>query len=1176
MNSNKDLKKLGIKIGKIENNQDNNDKNKIRPILGNPNNNNDDDKNKINPIFGNPNNNNNDDKNKVRPIFGNPNNNNDDDKNKINPIFGNPNNNNDDDKNKVRPIFGNPNNNDDDKNKVSPIFGNPNNNNNNDDKNKVRPIFGNNEIKPIKSPYYIDFSVYGKNPPIEIQVLKDIRAQNFRIKLDNKNQILSSDLSKYRITIKGAFVDFKFVKYENYSYFIPFDTKDYKSYKIKMYDLENIPIDIDKCSILLSNNKSYNLQNFIINIDLLNKNSTTVYVPEIGKNGKISMKKSTIIPNNKPQSNNKETVFIVPKKSAEELKMEQFTKIESSENLSNTNIKDLIYYLKEKSNNRKLNENDVTDFKNNLEIYDTNYLYENIFLNHTNYSTNAIAILLTIAPFFYTYPRFYNTSFPIIIIGVIGLLMCMNIIQSQYGVLLKNKQLANIFIVTVLLFYLIFFILLNKLNHLTLLFLSAGIVFMIMNYVLRIVISDPKRKFGFKRLQYNENNVTFTLFNPNIDKVCSEIKKRYALNMSSEQLYKYITSFEISEKDEKFVKTEFICNIIQPMLSVLVLFLMGSILSKAKDYKLLKSNMKLLEEELLKKSNPKMSFEQKEYEFLTSPLIGFTDLSNNVINNQYNYYLPKELNLHYIMESIIDEVNDKLIKEKSSHVYEKTLFNEKIIKNLDKHLRRFLRYIESEYLPITIEKKNNVEEEAKENDNKKYMYIKTLRKDNRYNLFDGTYNKIHDVLERYELINFNTSNIEDYFESIIGKNIKTKELKEVIKNSCKDYVFNNSNTLKEDDFKTKLIKNFYEFITKNELGNDVYEKYKVEKDFYTIEMEKISTELSSIENEMNKYNSYLSILPETHVDYQKYKSSYDNSRMKYDNQKSIFNEYKLKYDHIIQIFESISSKYVSKLESSNSTNKLINYIKDLHVDFSDNLFITLIQHIEENNKVVDLDDRNNALNSIKYKFKDIYDFITNEELFSSNEQNILIQIIEHKIKSLFITLYEPKIEYNKNNIILGNVTPDFIKNISNSLFSIIIKPISTWILLGKIMGSAWYCGKMAMNGINKDYTELIRNVEYDGHFSSIWKICSMGVDNVYYQEIISNHRELLVEKEKSMNPMSRGFHYLGAFLFFILFMALLNGYNNMVFGMSMYPLWTNLPALIVLLIILIIIYFVRK
>lgn len=1024
-----------------------------------------------------------------------------------------------------------------------------------------------NEKLTNQSPYYIDFSIYGKNPPIEIQVLKDIRLQNFRIRLDNGTQLLSSDLSKYRITINGEFVDFKYIKYENYSYFIPFDTTDYKTYKIKVYDLENVPLNIEKCNILLSNQKSYNFQNFIVNIDLLNKNANTVYIPIVDKNGKVSMKKNELVPNNKSISSNKETPFVIQKQTPEEKKIEEFTKLESNSDLSKTNIKDLIWYLKEKSNNRTLNENDIDEFKKKIEIYDTNYLYENIFLNPANYSTNAIAILLSCAPFFFTYPRFYNTSFPIIIIGVIGLLMCMNIIQTQYGVLLKNKQLANIFILTVVLFYLIFFILLNKLNHLTLLFLSAGIVFMMMNYVLRIVVSDPKNKFGFKRLKYNENNVTFTLFNQKIDKICTEIKKRYTLNMSSEQLYKYITSFEISEKDKKFVKTEFICNIIQPMLSVLVLFLLGSILSKAKDYKLLKSNIQLMEENLLtingKKSNQKMNFEQKEYEFLTSPIIGFTELSNNIISNQYNYYLPKELNLQYIMEKIIDEVNDKLIKEKSSHVYEKTIFNEKIIKNLDKHLRRFLKYVESEYLPITLKDKEDKED----------MFIKTLRKDNRYNIFDGTYNKIHDVLERYKLIDFDTSTIESYFESIIDLNKYKKDLQELIKNSCKDYVFNNLN-IGIEEFGNKLINNFNDFISKNELGNEVYEKYKVEKYFYTIEMEKNNSQLNIIQSEMDKYKSYLNILPENHIDYKKYEASYLSSKTNYDNQKSIFEEMKSKYNSIIQIFESITNKYASKLEESK--NELNKYIKELHIDFKDNLFVTLIQHIEENNQVVDLDERNNALNSIKYKFKDIYDFITNEELFSENEQNILIKIIENKIKSLFNTLYTPKIEYNKNNIILGNITPNFVKNISNSLFSIIIKPISTWILLGKIMGSAWYCGKMAMNGINKDYIELIRNVEYDGHFSNIWKICSMGIDNVYFEEVISKNRELLVEKEKSMNPIGRGFSYLGSFLFFILFMALLNAYNNMVFGMSMYPLWTNLPVLIVLLIILLIIYFIKK
>jgi hypothetical protein len=126
------------------------------------------------------------------------------------------------------------------------------------------------------------------------------------------------------------------------------------------------------------------------------------------------------------------------------------------------------------------------------------------------------------------------------------------------------------------------------------------------------------------------------------------------------------------------------------------------------------------------------------------------------------------------------------------------------------------------------------------------------------------------------------------------------------------------------------------------------------------------------------------------------------------------------------------------------------------------------------------------------------------------------------------------------------------------------------------LGSGWFAGKMAMSDIQSDYTEIMRNYEYDGHFSSIWKICSMGVDKMYMEKTIYENQEVLKEKMESMNPLSRLFHYVGAFFLFILFGILLNAYNNSVFGMSMYPLWTNLPGVILLILILGVIYYLKK
>ena len=63
----------------------------------------------------------------------------------------------------------------------------------------------------------------------------------------------------------------------------------------------------------------------------------------------------------------------------------------------------------------------------------------------------------------------------------------------------------------------------------------------------------------------------------------------------------------------------------------------------------------------------------------------------------------------------------------------------------------------------------------------------------------------------------------------------------------------------------------------------------------------------------------------------------------------------------------------------------------------------------------------------------------------------------------------------------------------------------------------------------------MRNYEYDGHFSSIWKICSMGVDRMYYEKKIAENRELLVNKVKAISPVSRVIYYVCSFLFFLLF-----------------------------------------
>lgn len=797
--------------------------------------------------------------------------------------------------------------------------------------------------------------------PVENQILCDIRASNFKVVIEETTKILPTDLTKYRISINDKFVTFTNVKYDRYDYFKAFDDLDFPNTVFKMYDTNNLMINTAKCSILTNTGKSYSFRHFLWNMMQLNDKLTTNpnFRPSPVQCGTASSPSS-------PSSSTH------PSPPAQVL-MERATKIETTQDPKSLSLEDIIWYLRQNSNNRLLDENEIPAFKERLQLYDNNYLYEQIFLNKGNYSQVAIAILFTFAPFFYTYPRFYATSFPVIIIGAIGLIMCIDYLKKKYMTILKLKDILYIYVGVVVGFYLLFFVLMNKLNHITLFFMSAGIVFLLLNYILRIVVSDPQKGMGKMRLFVNVNNKSFTPFNPNIERVMKELINRFSMKMDSRQLYLYITNFELTEKSKGFQETEFACNIVQPILGVVLLYVFGQVLTKAVDTSLLPPKV--------------VDGTNVPQPFLKTPIIGYLEESIKVMTNQYNYWLPKEINHYAMMEKIIDEVTEKVIRPKGGPPISKGRFGDEIIKNLDKHLRRFLRFVQDEYRPMV-----------------SGTTLKTTRLDNRGNQLDGTYNQIDDVLRRAKLVTFQGQS-------------------------------------------------------------------------------------------------------------------------------------------------------------------------EAPPQFSENLFVELIKRIEENNGIADLEKRNSAVDNIKYKFKDIYDYITNEEVFTQEEQEILIAIIEEKIQAMFKTLYSGSegIAPDSNGVILGNVTPDGLRRGGNALFGILIKPIAMWVLLGKLVGSAWWAGRSAMADITKRYESIMRSYEYEGHFSTIWKICSMGADRVYYEGLLQSPemRPALQEKMSATDMGAKTLHYGGAFGLFLLFGAFLNAYNNMAFGMTSYPLWMNLPGLGLILAIMV-------
>ena len=163
------------------------------------------------------------------------------------------------------------------------------------------------------------------------------------------------------------------------------------------------------------------------------------------------------------------------------------TRINSIENQlkidpENVSTNDLIYYLKYVSNNKNLDPNNLDSFKNYLEKIDNSYSYENIFVNKSNYGSIVFAIIGLLIPFYYTFPRFYKLGFIGLSIGVISFITLLSKINNLYANFFS--YVGILFIILSIIIYLLFFILLNKLNHISLFFISSIVSFLIISYIL--------------------------------------------------------------------------------------------------------------------------------------------------------------------------------------------------------------------------------------------------------------------------------------------------------------------------------------------------------------------------------------------------------------------------------------------------------------------------------------------------------------------------------------------------------------------------------------------------------------------------------------------------------------------------------------------------------------------
>jgi len=427
---------------------------------------------------------------------------------------------------------------------------------------------------------------------------------------------------------------------------------------------------------------------------------------------------------------------------------------------------DLIYYLKCNSNNTNLDPNNLDNTNIYLKKINNSYFYENIFVNTSNYSSIVFMIIGLLIPFYYFYPRFYKIGFIGFSIGALSLISLYSKINSLYKNFFNNVGI--IFITLTFFIYIIFFIVLNKLNHISLFFISSIISYLIINYFLRIILTFPIKKNPYNKNRATMNGAsssTYTAYNELLETTCYQIISRNKLKLpTGVMLYTYLSEFKIEDNNSI---SDFIISLISPFISIFILIILGNFLSLFNDINIL----------------PGKSIQ-------LFPIIGIND-SDKYFTCQANYILPKELNINLLIHELLDEYK----------------FNDITYNKIEKALIRISKELLSKYNPkfITYEYTHEYTNEYTNNEfkisenNKKKIYkdiidiLKKIKIDfGSYKNNEDIYYKIINVLE-----NKNNSNIDKNLELMVNDKIPYK-----IKVQIKDLLNNIKNSLiiiNEDD-----------------------------------------------------------------------------------------------------------------------------------------------------------------------------------------------------------------------------------------------------------------------------------------------------------------------------------------------------------------------------------------
>jgi len=300
--------------------------------------------------------------------------------------------------------------------------------------------------------------------------------------------------------------------------------------------------------------------------------------------------------------------------------------------ISSITTENLIFYLYYSSKNSELQVLNEKKIENYFYKINRSYFYENIFVNKGNYSQLGIFFLGLAFPFYINFPRMYNLGFSGFCVGIICFIGLYQFINQLYGNFFPIA--SKLFVIISILFYVIFFLFLNKLNHISLFFISCIVSFCIINYIYRLKLSVPSKKNIYNQYKVGlidaESQEDFISYDFYIEQVCDETIKRFGLKLpSGKMLYSYLTIFKFNNNENK--KSDFIINIFAPLITLIYNYFLGSYLNDLTNNEINQKTLKAI------------------------PILGIESDSNNYLNCQANYVLPIEFNFNSFIHEFYNE-----------------------------------------------------------------------------------------------------------------------------------------------------------------------------------------------------------------------------------------------------------------------------------------------------------------------------------------------------------------------------------------------------------------------------------------------------------------------------------------------------------------------------------------